>query len=144
MDLSPFMPHFSILAGVPQSDQYMKLQGKNGCEFKVHEKRIIYNYGTQLAWRTFKREKEKGISGAQRSEKKRARERGGARSTKSEPLPSIRVFRDMRGERDTQEGEKRVFLRAPRENGEILSSLEKKPYSVGQPRSQDSLLLALT
>lgn len=56
----------------------------------------------------------------------------------------------MRGERDTQEGEKRVshdsrvFLRAPRENGEILSPLEKKPYSVGQPRSQDSLLLALT
>ena len=83
-------------------------------------------------WRTFKREKEKGISGARRSEKKRARERGGARSTKSEPLPCIRVFRDMRGQRDTQEGEKlvsrdsRVFLLAPRENAGILSSLGKK------------------
>ena len=83
-------------------------------------------------WRTFKREKEKGISGARRSEKKRARERGGARSTKSEPLPCIRVFRDMRGHRDTQEGEKlvsrdsRVFLLAPRENAGILSSLGKK------------------
>ena len=83
-------------------------------------------------WRTFKREKEKGISGARRSEKKRARERGGARSTKSEPLPCIRVFRDMRGRRDTQEGEKlvsrdsRVFLLAPRENAGILSSLGKK------------------
>ena len=83
-------------------------------------------------WRTFKREKEKGISGAQRSEKKRARERGGARFTKSEPLPCIRVFRDMRGHRDTQEGEKlvsrdsRVFLLAPRENAGILSSLGKK------------------
>lgn len=64
--------------------------------------------------------------------KKRARERGGARSTKSEPLPCIRVFRDMRGHRDTQEGEKlvsrdsRVFLLAPRENAGILSSLGKK------------------
>ena len=83
-------------------------------------------------WRTFKREKEKGISGARRSEKKRARERGGARSTKSEPLPCIRVFRDMRGHRDKQEGEKlvsrdsRVFLLAPRENAGILSSLGKK------------------
>ena len=57
----------------------------------------------------------------------------------------------MRGHRDTQEGEKlvsrdsRVFLLAPRENAGILSSLgKKKPYSVSQPRSQDSLLRALT
>lgn len=91
-----------------------------------------------------KGKKKKEFQERKGAKKKRARERGGARSTKSEPLPSIRVFRDMRGERDTQEGEKRVFLRAPRENGKILSSLEKKPYSVGQPRSQDSLLLALT
>ena len=70
--------------------------------------------------------------------------------TKSEPLSCIRVFRDRGGAQDTQEAEKRVsrdsrvFLLAPRENAGILSSLGKKTYSVGQPRSQDSLLHALT
>ena len=140
VDLSPFMPHFSILAGVPQSDQYIKLQGENGCEFKVHDRELFIIIALNSPGELSKGKK-----------KKKEEERGGARSTESEPLPCIRVFRDRRGARDTQEGEKRVsrdsrvFLLAPSKNAGILSSLEKKKtYSVGHPRSQDSLSYSLS